>query len=84
MNVRIVTDQGTHLLIADRQRYAVIERRNDCFYNCHDDKRTGIPANDLSGIERILDESDWTSKEAAEAIFHDIVARGSQLAQRML
>jgi hypothetical protein len=32
MDVTIITEQGTHLLIARGDRFAVIERRNNRFY----------------------------------------------------
>jgi hypothetical protein len=84
MNVTIVADEGTHLLVACDQRYAVIERRNNRLYNCHGDKRDGIPATDMSAIGQILNDNDWISKEAAQTMFDDIVERGKGLAQRML
>jgi hypothetical protein len=83
MGVSIVADHGTHLLIANGERYAVIEQRAGKLDNCHGDKRAGIPGGDLSAIDQLLDESDWTTRETAEATFNDVVARGSQLAQRM-
>ena len=36
MTVTVVAEQGSHLLIADGERYAVVERREDHLYNCHD------------------------------------------------
>ena len=53
MNVTIITEQGTHLLITCDDRFAVIERRNDRLYNCHDGKREGIPLEDLTAISKI-------------------------------
>ena len=84
MEFKVVAEQGTHLLIAHGERYAVIERRNDRFYNCHDDKRDGVPADNLSAVARILDEGDWAGKEAAQAAFEEVVSRGTGLAERML
>jgi hypothetical protein len=83
MTVAIIADHGTHLLIADGQRYAVIERREDHLYNCHDAERAGIPAKDLSSVEQILADCDWTDRETAEATFDGVVTRGTELAQRM-
>jgi hypothetical protein len=83
MDVTIITEQGTHLLIARGDRFAVIERRNNCLYNCHDGRRDGIPLDDLPGISKILDENDWTDIATAQATFHEVVARGSTLAQRL-
>jgi hypothetical protein len=82
--VSIITEQGTHLLIARGDRFAVIERRNNRLYSCHDEERVGIPFDDVpTDISKILDESDWMDKATAQATFHEIVARGTELAQRM-
>ena len=83
MDVTIITEQGTHLLIARTDRFAVIERRNNRLYNCHDGRRDGIPLDDLPGISKILDESDWTDRATAQATFHEVVAHGTELAQRL-
>jgi len=84
MPVTIVAEQGSHLLIADGERHAVIERRGNALYNCHDEKRAGVPANDLSAIDQIVDAQDWTDRETAQATFEAVVARGAELARRML
>jgi len=84
MPMTVVADQGTHLLTTDGTRYAVIERRSNSFYNCHDRTREGIPADDLSRIASILDADDWTDKETAQAAFEKIATRGTELARRML
>jgi hypothetical protein len=84
MSVTIVAQQGSHLLIANQERYAVIERRQDRYYNCHDAARTGIPTSALSEIETILDPGDWTDRDTAQAAFDAITRRGNELAQRML
>jgi hypothetical protein len=84
MPIAIAAQQGSHLLITDGERYAVIERREDHFYNCHDHQRQGIPATDLSVVPAILDKDDWTDAETARSTFDAVAARGSQLAQRML
>jgi hypothetical protein len=80
----IVTDEGTHLLIARGEQHAVIERRNGRFYNCHDDRREGVPAEDLAAVEQILSKDDWTDSDTARTIFEQAVSRGTQLAQHML
>lgn len=83
MGVSIAADHGTHLLITNGTHYAIVEQRAGKLYNCHDDRRAGIPAGDWAAIDQILDAGDWTTRQTAEATFNDIVARGSQLAQRM-
>ena len=83
MTVTVVAERGTHLLVADGERCAVIERREGHLYNCHDEERAGIPAKDLSAVGQILADIDWTDRETAKATFDSVVTRGSQLAQRM-
>jgi hypothetical protein len=84
MSVTIVAQRGSHLLIANQEHYAVIERRQDRYYNCHDAARAGIPASALSEIGTILDPEDWTDRDTAQATFEAITQRGTDLAQRML
>jgi hypothetical protein len=84
MDVTIVADEGTHLLITQGGKFAIVERRNNHLYNCHDGKRVGIPLGDLPAIAQILDERDWTDKVTAQAAFNEIVARGTQIAEHML
>jgi hypothetical protein len=84
MPVTTVAQLGSHLLVRDGDCYAVIERRNDQLFSCHDAARAGIPASDPSGITRILDAGDWTDRETAHATFDAITRRGAELAQRML
>ena len=81
MKITVVADQGTHLLISNGDRFAVIERRNDRFYNCHDDSRDG--AKDISAVEQILDGGDWIDEADARQTFDAVVDRGTELAQRM-
>lgn len=82
MDVTVVADEGSHLLIAQGDLYAVIERRAGHYYNCHDDKRGA--AADLSAVGDVLDDSDWTDQATARATFDDVIERGKELAQRML
>jgi len=84
MSVTIVSQQGSHLLIAEQGRYAVIERRQGHYYNCHDAARAGIPVDALSEIATILDTDDCTDRDTAQATFDQIAQRGNELAQRML
>ena len=84
MDVTIVAEQGTHLLIGCNGRFAVVERRRNRLYNCHDGKREGIPLEGLSAVSKILDERDWTDQATAQATFDEVITRGTQLAERML
>jgi hypothetical protein len=83
MTITVVTDQATHLLITNGTRYAVIERRNNRLYNCHDTQRAGIAAKDIAAIDQILDTDDWTDRETAQQTFKSITDRGAALAEHM-
>ncbi len=84
MAVTIVADQGTHLLVARDSRFAIVERRNNRLYNCHDETRDGIPLDRISDIDAILHPRDWTDQASAQAAFDKIVTRGNDLSERML
>ena len=84
MDVTIVEDQGTHLLISQDNRFAIVERRNNRLYNCHGGKRDGIPLENLSAVGTILDSTDWGDETTARAAFNEIIARGTQLGETML
>jgi hypothetical protein len=83
MNATIVEEKGTHLLIAQGQRFAIIERRNNRLYNCHGGERDGIAADDLSAIAKIVDEADWVDESVARKAFNEVWSRGTGLAERM-
>ena len=83
MSISVVADRGTHLLIRNGERYAVIERRNGRFYGCHGEQRASTPATDIAAVGDILDRSDWTGEQAAQKAFDAVVERGADLAQRM-
>lgn len=84
MAVTIVADQGTHLLICQDNRFAIVERRNNRLYNCHDEKRDGIPLDRIADIGTILQAGDWADQASAQTAFDEIIARGTQLSERML
>ena len=83
MNVIIVEEQGTHLLIGRGDRFAVVERRNNRLYNCHGGKRGSIPLADLSSITKILDQRDWIDQATAQATFDEVRTRWTELSQHM-
>jgi hypothetical protein len=83
MNVIIIDEEGTHLLIGRGDRFAVVERRNNRVYNCHDGKRNSIPLADLSTITKILDQRDWTDQATAQATFDKVRTRWTELSQHM-
>jgi hypothetical protein len=84
MQATVVADQGTHLLITDGARFAVVERRAGHFNNCHGDSRSATTVDSLAEVEKILDNNDWKDRQTAQTEFDEIVARGNDLAQRML
>ena len=83
MNATIVEEAGTHLLIAQGGRFAVVERRSGRLYNCHGGRRDGIAADDLSAITTIMDEADWVDEAAARRALAEVASRGTDLAERM-
>ncbi len=83
MNATIIEEKGGHLLIASEDRFAVVERRNNRFYNCHDGKREGVAADDLSMIAQILEKGDWIDEATARAAFTEAAARYTKLAEEM-
>ena len=84
MNATIIEEKGSHLLIASEGRFAVVERRNNRFYNCHDGKREGVAADNLSTVAQILEEGDWVDEATARAAFTEAAARYTDLAEGML
>jgi hypothetical protein len=83
MNVIIVEEQGTHLLIGCSDRFAVVERRNNRVYTCHDGGRDSIPLADLSDVTKILDQRDWTDQATAQATFDKVHMRWTELSEHM-
>lgn len=79
----IAEEKGNYLLVARGDRFAVIERRNNRLYNCHDEERDGISADDLSEIARIVDEEDWVDEASARAALDEAVSRWIDLAEHM-
>ena len=79
MNVEIIEDQETYLMIAQDDRFAIVERRNNRLYHCHDGKRDGIPLDQLSEIGKLLNPHDWMNEATARAAFENIVGRSVQL-----
>ena len=47
-------------------------------------KRDGIPLDRISDIGMILQAEDWADQASAPTAFDEIVARGTQLSERML
>jgi hypothetical protein len=84
MNVTIVAEKGTYLLVARNDRFALVERRNSRLYSCHGGKRSGIPLDDLSAaVCEIVDEGDWVSRPTAQAALDEAGSRWTDLAEHM-
>jgi hypothetical protein len=80
-SVHIVAEKGSHLLVAQGRKFAVLERRNNRLYNCHATGRYWIPAREISQIPRIIEDEDWVDEATGRAQFEDVVSRGKDLAQ---
>jgi len=79
MSAIIVDQEGSYLLIAEGTRFAVIERRNNHFYNCHGGTRHGTVTDDLSSISEIVDEADWVPEATARKAFTEAESRYAEL-----
>ena len=85
MTISIIEQSGgTHLLVARGSQFAIVERRNNRFYNCHAGKRDGVAADNLSAISEVVNETDWVDEATARAAFDEVISRGTGLAERML
>jgi len=83
METVVAEDRGNYALLARGERFAVVERRNDRLYNCHDEHRDGIAATDLSQVSKIVDEQDWVDEPTARTALEEAVSRWTELAERM-
>ena len=83
MNATIIAEGGSYLLISRGGRFAVVERRNHHFYNCHGGKRHGTATDDLSTIEQVVDETDWVNEASARRDFREVVSRYTEPAEHM-
>jgi hypothetical protein len=83
METTVAEERGNYLLLARGERFVIVERRNDRLYNCHDEERDGIAADDLSDISKIVDEQDWTDEPAARAALDEAASRWTDLAEHM-
>ena len=83
MKVTLVEESGSYLLLARGDRFVIVERRNNRIYNCHDGKRNGIAADDLSAIHQIIDEADWVDEATGRAAFNEVISRRTELEEGM-
>ncbi len=81
MNASIVEERGSYLLIVQGDRFAVVERRNNHFCNCHDGKRD--LADDISTIAQVVDETDWVDEISARKVFNEAASQYTSLTERM-
>jgi hypothetical protein len=83
MEVTIIAEKGTYLMVSRGDRFAVIERRNNRLYSCHGGKRDGISLDGLAAISAIVDEDDWVDRATAQAALDDAETRQTQLGEEM-
>ena len=83
MGVSITAENGNYLLVARGNRFAIVERRNNRVYNCHDGKRRGVPLSDPSAISAIVDEADWVDRPTAQAALDQAASQWEHLAEHM-
>jgi hypothetical protein len=78
--VQVVAERAPYLLLAKRDRYAVVERRAGQLYAVSGIRRSA-PMTD-AGAEAVVGDG-WCSERQARRLFDDVVARYAALAERM-
>lgn len=81
--VRVVEERESWLLVARGDRFAVVERRAGRIYGLDSAHRTGAP-DSPAGMAEAAGDDGWRSEAEARATFAAVVARGRDLARRML
>lgn len=81
--IRVVEERESWLLVADGDRYAVLERRAGRIYGLESSHRTGEP-DSPAGMRAAAEAEGWHDEAGARALFGQVVARGRELARRML
>jgi hypothetical protein len=79
--IRVVEERAPYLLIAQMDRFAVVERRNGRFYNLHCEHRDPAPITDAGALSVV--GKDWCDELTARRIFNDVVSRYTDLAERL-
>ena len=78
--VQVVAERAPYLLLAKRDRYAVVERRAGRLYAVTGVRRSA-PMTD-AGAEAVVGDA-WCNERQARHLFDDVVARYVALAERM-
>ncbi|HET8727612.1 MAG TPA: hypothetical protein VFO41_08900 [Alphaproteobacteria bacterium] len=81
--LRVVEERESWLLIARGDRFAVVERRGGRIYGLETAHRRG-EADTPAGMAAAVGADGWRSETEARATFAGLVARGRELARRML
>jgi hypothetical protein len=79
--IRVVAERAPYLLIAHRNRFAVVERRNGKLYNLHHRHRGPCLMTDAGALAVVGD--DWCDESSAYRLFMEIVTRYSDLAEHL-
>jgi hypothetical protein len=80
-NVHILDEQGSYLLLARGDLFAVLERRNGQLYNLHRGARAPDALTD-KGAEHAVGK-DWCDEINARRLFKEVTARYRDLAEHM-
>lgn len=80
-SITVVEQRGSHQLVRQGARFAVLEHRNGLVYGVHEGARDGYPES-AQGIRAAVG-ADWVGEAEARERFREAVARGEQVAQRL-
>jgi hypothetical protein len=78
--VRVLEERGSHLLVASKAGYAVVERRNGMIYRVGSMRR-GFP-DTPDGLAAAV-RNGWQGEAEARRELAEIAARGEALARRI-
>jgi hypothetical protein len=81
---RIVAEAGSFRLIAQGDRYAVVEARDGMVYGLRPEGQRPSAEDGPDGMGTVVAPGDWTDEATARALFRDLVATGERLARRLL
>ena len=80
--MKVVEKRGSHLLLQEEGRFAVVERRVGRIYGIKDGKRAGYP-DTPEGIEPAAGECGWGDETPMRRLFDDLTRRGEDWAKQL-
>jgi len=81
--MREVETRDNYVLLEDRGRWAVVERRAGRYYALRDARRDGADPSDPAALRRIVGDDGWSEESAARAVLAEVAAEHDRLANRI-